>query len=86
MSMIERVARAICWANGMDPDLTLGGDGKNFLWREYVSQARAAIEAMREPTKAMTESGAYGSGEDSENAALGAWGAMIAAALSEEGE
>ena len=46
--MVERVARAICWKNGMNPDLTLGGDGENFLWHEYESQARAAIEAMRQ--------------------------------------
>lgn len=53
MSMVERVARAICWKNGMNPDLTLGGDGVNFLWHEYEGQARAAIEAMREPSGKM---------------------------------
>ncbi len=51
--MIERVARTICWKNGMNPDLTLGGDGQNFLWEEYEGQARAVIEAMREPSDAM---------------------------------
>ena len=48
---IEAVARALCWANGMNPDLTLGGDGKNFLWHEYERQAIAAIRALREPTE-----------------------------------
>ena len=43
---VERVARAICWKCGMDPNLTLGGDGQNFLWMEYEGQARAAIGAM----------------------------------------
>lgn len=54
--MVERVARALCWANGMDPDLTLGGDGQNYLWMEYEHPARAAIAAMREPTTAMMQS------------------------------
>jgi hypothetical protein len=43
--------------------------------------ARAAIEAMREPTKAMIEAGASGSGEDSEDVATGAWESMIDVAL-----
>lgn len=56
-SMVDRVARAICWKNGMNPDLTLGGDGVNFLWHEYVAQAEAAIEAMREPSEKMVSVG-----------------------------
>ena len=44
----ERVARALCWKNGMNPDLTLGGDGENFLWHEYIPQAKTAIEVCRE--------------------------------------
>ncbi len=47
-TMREAVARAICWKNGMNPDLTLGGDGQNFLWMEYMGQADAAIEAVLE--------------------------------------
>lgn len=43
--LLESVARALCWANGMNPDLTLGGDGQNFLWHEYVHQANVAIDA-----------------------------------------
>lgn len=46
MNMIEKVAKAICWKNGMNPDMTLGGDGVNFLWHEYEEQAKAAIDAM----------------------------------------
>ena len=53
--MVERVARALCWSNGMEPDKSLGGDGENFLWMEYVPQASAAIAAMREPTEAMLD-------------------------------
>ena len=56
-TMVERVARAICWSNGMNPDLTLGGDGQNFLWHEYVPQARAAIDAMKWPSPKMIDAG-----------------------------
>ena len=42
--IIERVARVLCFKNGMDPNLSLGGDHENFLWMEYESQSRAAIE------------------------------------------
>lgn len=47
-SEVEAVARAICWSNGMNPDVSLGGDGVNFLWHEYDSQAKAAIHAYAE--------------------------------------
>lgn len=46
--LIEKVARAICKADGGDPNLTLGGDGENFLWHEYEPHARAAL-AVAEP-------------------------------------
>jgi hypothetical protein len=64
-SMIERVARAICRANGRDPDrLEPGdapgidgqlpnGDPAHFVWKHYMDEARAAIEALREPTDDM---------------------------------
>ena len=54
---IEAVARALCWGNGMNPDLTLGGDGENFLWHEYVNQAVRAIRALRVPTNDMLDVG-----------------------------
>ena len=57
-SIIERVARAICVAAGHDPDMThdihVPGDPvAGHAWAGYRSMARAAIEAMREPTDAM---------------------------------
>lgn len=81
-SMIERVARAIA--------RTQSGS----LFREectavqldafgYIAAARAAIEAMRGPTKPMVEAGAVSCGEDSEATAIGAWEGMIDAALTE---
>ncbi len=50
-SMIERVARALCddtlkrWRSPIGV--------KSEPWREFIPAARAAIEAMREPTYAM---------------------------------
>lgn len=55
--MIERVARALCKADGCDPDHESPDqiDAGIKLWTRYVRDARAAIEAMREPTEAMSE-------------------------------
>jgi hypothetical protein len=44
MSMIERVARALCRLDGHPENATM--DGKP-LWRDYEREARAAIGAMR---------------------------------------
>ena len=53
--MVERVARAICWANNRDPDW-LNPTGTP-AWKFCEPDARSAIEAMREPTKAMIFAG-----------------------------
>ena len=75
--MIERVARAI-WKKA----------DEQYLGTEKMEDcdaiARAAIEAMREPTMEMIAAGAHGSGEDSDRVAIGAWKEMIDAALSAE--
>ena len=39
MSIVERVARAICEAERMNPDDPMGG------WRHWTEAARAAIDA-----------------------------------------
>ena len=44
--MVERVAKALAGLSDMDSE-----------WQLFSDQARAAIEAMREPTKAMVEVG-----------------------------
>lgn len=48
----ERVARAICSAQGMNPDHVpfpdADGAENRALWRNFIRQARAAIEAMSE--------------------------------------
>ena len=89
--MIERVARAICIEDGCDPDQIAVGighrmpEGKSYpLWHARTQQARAAIEAMREPTADMVAialpslSCAYG--HEPEDAAV-VWAAMVDAAL-----
>lgn len=59
-TMIEKVARALCEAEGMNPDHESNEDMDEAakLWTTYRHLARAAIEAMREPTAAMKLAGA----------------------------
>jgi hypothetical protein len=56
VTMIEKVARAICKTHGaFDPDALTDGVA---AWKYYVSEARSAIAAMREPTdKIIREAG-----------------------------
>ena len=63
--MLERIARAICRAGGRNPDDCTFGSGSissdgtggvvchRYAWQEHVEQARAAVEAIREPTMEM---------------------------------
>lgn len=68
--VIERIARALAKSSG-----------DSAHWPAYVRQARAAIEAMREPTKAMVRAAYVGPHEYFEPAV--AWDYMIAVALGE---
>lgn len=45
-----RVARAICSERGLDPDISFRSPYYP-EWLDWVDEARAAIRAMREPTK-----------------------------------
>ena len=51
--MLERCARALCDAQGVDPDGRT--DGAEALWERYVPEARAVLTALREPSKEMVE-------------------------------
>ncbi len=87
--MIERVARAICRVDlmsiAMEENIALAPNGLDAsvdkVWRSAIPNARAVLEAMREPTPAMTrvavENGLSG------NSAHVAWSWMIDAALKE---
>lgn len=61
MTKLEEVARAICNAMGDDPDelgtLIWEASGPVPNWKFYVSAARSAVEALREPNTAMIEGG-----------------------------
>lgn len=41
-----RVARAICAAQGLDPDYLFFGQAAYPQWRNFIRQARAAMDAM----------------------------------------
>lgn len=71
-SMVERVARAICRAHGkwIEDD----------SWRIYQDEARAAIEAMREPTDAMMRQMEIAGGAGMR----GVWWMGVDAALNEQ--
>ena len=92
MTMVERVARALCEQHGLDPDeiISVDVDAPVVRWTDWTGLARAAIEAMREPSRVMCEIAsdeslsATGSpiGDDQ---AKRCWQAMIQAALEGEG-
>lgn len=74
-TMVEKVARAICLA---------ANDGKTDEgFPMYEGLARAAIEAMKDPTEAMLDAGNDADGYD---VYVGVWLAMIVSALKEEGQ
>lgn len=55
--MVERVARAICRGNLLfnDPDEADLDEKVDGWWGNHIDTARAAIEAMREPTVEMMD-------------------------------
>jgi len=83
--MIERVARALCDDTLKRWRSPIGVQSEP--WREFIPAARAAIEAMREPTDEMKKKGqieflGYNSDFDPPSVPLvNAWDAMIDAAL-----
>lgn len=77
MNMVERVARAMALANWPDDS----------RWKNYEKSARAAIEAMREPTEAMVDA-AYANMDKNryeQGNPASDYAAMIDAALTHEG-
>lgn len=85
MDMIEKVARAICLAEGFDPDFNYDPNGLGAMavsdvrWKLFTHAARAAIEAMREPDHDLTAA-VVPVGYDRTHAVI-AWRTMIDAAL-----
>lgn len=68
---LERAARALCSLAGNPENATM--DGKP-LWMDYLPEARAVIEAIREPSEAMIDAG---STHDSADGCYPVYRAMI---------
>lgn len=91
MDMIERVARALCKADGKNPDApckiaTCGGDVEMLEWQyHYPFASKRVIEEMLEPTEEMVEAGSNGRkpGNSKWGNTTKTWSAMIRAALEE---
>jgi hypothetical protein len=83
MDMIERVARAL-FAVEWDSKSSDPWEGAYADEREaWLQSARAAIEAMRDPTDAMKDAGDLPTYQWVDDVASNVWGRMIDAALSE---
>jgi hypothetical protein len=79
-TMVERVAKAL-WAYKY-PDPEFGPALSGRCRKDFTLLARAAIEAMRTPTEAMEEAGAWDEWNGNTEMAAGiTWEAMIDAAL-----
>lgn len=52
MTPLERAARALCALDGNPENAKM--DGKP-LWQDYLPEARAVIEAIREPSETMVD-------------------------------
>ena len=85
--IIERVARAI-YEGRNGPGCRAWGSQPASHQEPYLKDARAAIEAMREPTEAMLDAGKWVSPlyDDPTPAAVEYWETMIEAALTSPSE
>ncbi len=80
MTMVERMARSMCEADCVTCPQRMDTEWNNES-AFYLSFARAALKAMREPTEAMLA--AASTNASHQLVAQAFWEAMIAAALSE---
>jgi hypothetical protein len=93
--MVERVARALCYWQGGQPDRRVLADRSPQVtalgncvvskvvaeWRLYEGTATIAIKAMREPTDAMMSAGDALIEQETDGRASRVWEAMVDAAL-----
>ncbi len=92
MTKLEQVARAMAIVDGKDPDDPAwirypGGHTEGICWRDqYAGKARAAVEALMEPTEEMKAVGCIATGEAMTfNTVEGVYQAMLRNIL-EEGD
>jgi hypothetical protein len=78
--MIERVARAML-SNNPSPGALTWDDYPASVHAATLRTARAAIEAMREPTEDMQDAGAYP--RENKKPVADIWQAMVGKALEE---
>jgi len=78
-SPLERIARALCDIDRSPADMIINGQP---VWMGYLPKAKAALEAIREPSEAMDSAAAV-----CESSVVGdVYRAMIDAALEEGAE
>lgn len=88
ISPLERAARAVCDRYGHDPDsddqVGLGEPG-DVNWNMYEDDARAVMQALREPSEAMVRAGDSQTPDYEQQTAnvYDVWQAMLDAALEE---
>ncbi len=94
MNMIEKVARALCWKSTLSSTVMDEPSAADLLWIDHnwprhAETARAAIEAMLEPTEAMVsrtyDSDILGSPQPGNPDPEVTWRAMIDTALKADG-
>lgn len=82
MTMLEKMARAICKAERFDPDAR-AYPGAPAAWERYSNRCLAALDAIREPGDALAEVGAEAADDDMDispqlpSQVANAWTAMI---------
>ncbi len=82
--MIEKVAKAIANSHGNDYDLLPSEHGPGYgLKCSFINSAKAAIQAMREPTDDMLKTCAYSDSKEDINSVKSSYQKIIDAALKE---
>lgn len=93
--MIERIARALAVADGIEPDINICVGIPQMVrygyipsisypaWTYYTSNAKAALEAMIEPTEKMIDAGECKFFDASNHEVGESYSAMIKAALND---
>lgn len=81
---LEKVARAICIENLKATKQPTDDGTVDSYWQSFILEARAALEAIREPSEGMKNCGAYASNEQGNFEPAPAWRSMIDHILGKE--